>query len=42
MATTDTDTNNTTNKTPLALNTTAHPMCIRLAKGCPTMHGGRG
>ena len=42
VATMDTATNYTTNKTPLPLVATAYPTCIMLLWGCPMMCGGRG
>ena len=42
MATTDTATDYTINKTPLPLAATGHSMRTMLAEGCPKMQGGRG
>ena len=42
MATTDTTTDYTINKTSLPLAATGHSMRTMLAKGCPKVQGGRG
>jgi len=42
IATTDTATDYTINKTPLPLATSGHSVRTMLAKGCPKVQGGRG
>ena len=42
VATMDTATDYTTNKKPLPMAATAHPMRTMVVRGCPIMLGGRG